>query len=1018
MSPGCSDICNMLSFQLSGVAFIVLGVAALLTMRRSGETALARDLGWLAIFGCLHGLQALLDGVLVSHPVIWLAQFSTILLIVAFAALLEFSRRLWNEQLPGQRLLALLLYAVLALGIIAYMLMGSPVATGVERGLVYLFGAAAATLAGIGLFAQGRAMGRAADIVALIVWLQLAAVTLLAYAALMLFFSAIYTQLLPARPDFLLTVNLPLQLARAGFALMLAVSFVMLNQHIGSLSATSLRRVTNRLNGFVYRCRNDKNWTVIFMSAGGERLTGYPATDFLSCKRHFAQQIHPEDQQHVWDDIQAALALRQDFRLQYRMINGAGTVCWCYEEGRGVFDTQGNLLYLEGLVRNDEERHQEQKLLVRLSRVASATTNGVIVTDIHGRVEWINEGFSRITGYTLDEIQGRKPGEVLQGPDTNPATVAKIRASLILGEGFDAELINYTCDGKPYWVHILCSPLHDEKGIFQGFMAIESDISQQKHAQKVLAEQVQHTQAILDNMVDGIITIDASGIMQSFNQAAMRIFGYTADEVLGKNVNMLMPAPHRQAHDGYLTNYQRGGIAKIIGIGREVDGQRKDGSLFPMKLAISEVIRNGQPLYVGLVSDISERKQFEMQLLELNQSLEQRVAKRTEELEHANAAKNDFLSRMSHELRTPLNAILGFTQLLQLPADLPLSPQQADNVQEIRDAGAHLLELVNDILDLARIEAGKLDFDTKPVLLQPVIEQCVRQISAAAQQRSITVSLQSDCTCYVNADVTRLRQILLNLLSNAVKYNREAGSVELDCTLQAAQTVRISVRDTGVGISADQVSRLFKPFARLDSAYNGIAGSGIGLALARQLVECMQGSIGVSSVPGKGSCFWFELPLCKGTAEASVKPLSAPAVMNTAQAQRSPVTILYIEDNPANLRLVQKILTKRSNTVLLTAENGEQGLLLADSKHPQLILLDINMPGMDGFEVLRRLQANPLTSQLPVIAISANAMQGDIERGKAAGFVDYITKPLQVPAFLQSIEHGLQHKVTYKEAQL
>ena len=1021
MNHGWVDTYLGLLLQMYGLAFFGLGLTALMIMRRNSGSVLLKNMGWLAAFGMLHGVQEFIDAERLRNSASWLVMLSAALMVASFVVLLEFGRRLWNERTGIRRLNAIPLFATAGLGTLLLMLSATAAIAGLELGSRYLLGMPGAVLSGIGFFSQAARMAGAGPIPR---WLRLAAGAMLGYAALTLLLSndagILLANWLPTSADFLVTTGLPVQLALALCAMLLAVSFVMFGRYTAVLTNTTLKRVTNRLDGFVYRCSNDKDWTVTFMSEGGESLTGYPATDFLSGKRHFAQQIHPEDQQHVWDAIQAALAMRQGFRLQYRMLNRAGTVCWCFEEGRGVFDGHGKLLYLEGLVRNDDERHLEQLLLTRLSRVASATTNGVIITDINGRVEWINEGFSRITGYSLNEIRGRKPGEVLQGPDTNPATVAKIRASLAQREGFEAELINYTCDGKPYWVHILCSPLHDEKGILQGFMAIESDISPQKHAQTALAEQAQHTQAILDNMVDGIITIDANGTMQSFNLAATRIFGFTADEVLGKNVNILMPDPHRKAHDGYLANYQRSGIAKIIGIGREVNGQRKDGSLFPMKLAISQVIRNGQPLYVGLVSDISERKQFEVQLRELNQSLEQRVARRTEELEHANAAKNDFLSRMSHELRTPLNAILGFTQLLQLSDVPPLSGQQAANVQEIRAAGEHLLALVNEILDLAQIDSGQLLLNLEPIALQAALEHCVAQIAPLARERGIEPTLKIQQPYIVLADSTRLKQVLFNLLSNAVKYNREGGSIEIECigiggveieSLPVTeQYVRINVRDTGQGLSNEHQAMLFRPFERLESAYNGIEGTGIGLALARQLVEGMQGRIGVSSTPGVGSCFWFELPLCQAPDLVVAQTDHVPQVTSTNlnQAAAKVTTVLYIEDNPANLRLVQKILARHHEFKLLTANNGEQGITLALRQQPELILLDINMPGMDGFEVLKQLQANPLTQHVPVIALTANAMQRDIDRARAAGFVDYITKPIQVPVFLQSIKHGLQ----------
>ncbi|MEQ1659605.1 MAG: ATP-binding protein, partial [Hylemonella sp.] len=368
------------------------------------------------------------------------------------------------------------------------------------------------------------------------------------------------------------------------------------------------------------------------------------------------------------------------------------------------------------------------------------------------------------------------------------------------------------------------------------------------------------------------------------------------------------------------------------------------------------------------------------------------------------AATSEVLSRMSHELRTPLNAILGFAQLLQLPDDHPLSAQQAGNVREIHHAGELLLGLVNEVLDLARIESGRLEISLGPVALCAEIERCAAQIEPAARARGIQPTLQLQAPCTVLADPQRLRQVLLNLLSNAVKYNRECGRIEVECAPAAQQRVRVSVRDSGPGLSVEQQARLFRPFERLESAYEGIEGAGIGLALAKQLVEGMQGRIGVDSVPGEGSCFWFELPLAT---VAAPDDTSAPAADVTASPPGGKRTVLYVEDSPANLRLVQKILSKRADIELLVANNAEDGLVLAGRVRPALILLDLNLPGMDGFEALQRLRADPATRAIPVIAVSANAMKRDIERGRAAGFQDYLVKPINVRDLFATIDTHL-----------
>jgi signal transduction histidine kinase/ActR/RegA family two-component response regulator len=412
------------------------------------------------------------------------------------------------------------------------------------------------------------------------------------------------------------------------------------------------------------------------------------------------------------------------------------------------------------------------------------------------------------------------------------------------------------------------------------------------------------------------------------------------------------------------------------------------------------------------------------EVMRLNERLEQRVQERTMQLElanselelaieearNANQAKSAFLSSMSHELRTPLNAILGFAQILAAD-NMPTTPEQKKEFSgHILKSGRHLLTLINEILDLAKVEAGALTLSMEPVGLAEVLAECRSMIEPLAAARGIRVQFPENAAALVQADRTRLKQVLLNLLSNAVKYNREGGTVSVECAAHAPHRLRLSVVDTGMGLRPEQVAALFQPFNRLGQENGTQEGTGIGLVFTKRLVELMKGEIGAASTPGVGSTFWIEL-----SAAAPLAQLAAPARQDAGQAAAAPDSaaprlILYIEDNPANLRLVQEIVAFRADLRLLSAPDGHAGLALAHTHRPAVILMDLNLPGMSGFEVLAQLRRDPDTAHIPAIALTANAMPRDIERGLSAGFARYLTKPIDIEQLNAAIDGVLTQR--------
>jgi signal transduction histidine kinase/FixJ family two-component response regulator len=419
-------------------------------------------------------------------------------------------------------------------------------------------------------------------------------------------------------------------------------------------------------------------------------------------------------------------------------------------------------------------------------------------------------------------------------------------------------------------------------------------------------------------------------------------------------------------------------------------------------------------LVTAIVEGLGRRRSYALALVdERTATLEEALSERRhlqeaeqharEEAEAANRSKNEFISRMSHELRTPLNAILGFGQLLEFEE---LTDKQRDSVEHILKGGNHLLALINEVLDIARIETGDLALSPEPVLVTELFADALSLIRPLATQRSIHLlgARDSRCDVYVLADRQRLQQVLLNLLSNGVKYNRAGGTVAVSCEQSTPTTLQLKVTDTGFGIPQEELGRLFTPFERLSAERTDIEGTGIGLALSRQLAEAMGGSLEVETKLGQGSTFWIELPLVEGPLDRyerlnSKRSITAPVVPTTGRQ-----SILYIEDNLANLTLLQRIASERAGVEIIPAMQGRLGLELAQEHHPALILLDLHLPDINGDEVLQRLRDDPVTASIPVVIVSADATQGQIQRLLNAGAAAYVTKPFDVAELMQIID--------------
>ena len=518
--------------------------------------------------------------------------------------------------------------------------------------------------------------------------------------------------------------------------------------------------------------------------------------------------------------------------------------------------------------------------------------------------------------------------------------------------------------------------------------------------------------AILTSANVSIIATDEKGIIQMFNAGAERLLGYRAADVLNKITDSDMFDEHemmaraKELSVEMKTTIEPGFETLIFKASRGIEDMfeitifRKDGSHFPAVVSVT-ALRGDEGGVIGFL------------LLVTNNSVHKRLeSDRTAALaaaQKANRAKSEFISSMSHELRTPLNSILGFAQLIDSSATQP-TPLQKRNLDQILKAGWHLLELINEILDLSLIESGKVRMSREPVSLDDVMLECRAMIESQAVMRGIGLSFQElALPNFVEADRTRLKQVLINLLFNAIKYNKPGpgGSVAVEYTVSPSDSIRISVRDTGLGMTQEQLAQLFQPFNRLGKETGAEEGTGMGLVVTKRLVELMGGSIGVASVLGVGSVFWIELNLTTAPKLVVHEGERATPVAPHIPDGATPRTLLYVEDNPDNLKLVEQIIARRPDLYLLSARDGIRGIEMARASRPDVILMDISLPGISGIDALKILAKDQSTADIPIIALSANAERCDIEVALHAGFFSYLTKPIKVSELMDAVDLAL-----------
>jgi PAS domain S-box-containing protein len=784
----------------------------------------------------------------------------------------------------------------------------------------------------------------------------------------------------------------------------------------------------------------DAKGVIQVFNVGAERMLGYAAADVMN-------KITPAD----ISDPQEVIARAAALSLELGTTITPGFEALVFKASRGIEDIY-ELTYIRKdgsrfpalvsvtALRDEQDaiigylligtdntaRKQAEEALLRAGALQSAIFNSAnfssIATDAKGVIQIFNVGAERMLGYAAADVMNKiTPADISDPQEVIArAQALSIELGTPIAPGFEAlvfkasrgiediyELTYIRKDGSRLPAVVSVTALRDAQDAIIGYLLIGTDNTARKQIEdergkldQRLRDQQFYTRSLIESNIDALMTTDPRGIITDVNKQMEALTGCTRDELIGAPFKSYFTDPER-AQSSIRQALTQGKVTDY-----ELTARGRDGRQTVVSYNVTTFYDRERKLQgvFAAARDVTERRRLDQVVQEKNAELE--TAR--EVADKANLAKSDFLSSMSHELRSPLNAILGFAQLMESGSP-PLLPAQKTSIDQILQAGWYLLQLINEILDLALIESGKLSLSLEPISLPDILLDCQAMMEPHAHKSGIRVSFpRFDSPCFVNADRTRLKQVLVNLLSNAIKYNGAAGTVDVTCRADSRQRLRISVQDTGQGLSADQCAQLFQPFNRLGQEASTAEGTGIGLVVSKRLVEAMGGAIGVESSVGVGSVFWFELdvaaaPQLDGPAHDAVVPALPPVEHGSGLR-----TLLYVEDNRANLQLVEQLIARRPDVRLLSAIDGLAGIALARAQRPDVILMDINLPGISGLQALKILREDSSTRHIPVVALSANAMPRDIQKGLAAGFLRYLTKPIRINEFMEALDFALE----------
>ena len=762
-----------------------------------------------------------------------------------------------------------------------------------------------------------------------------------------------------------------------------------------------LRRMASNCPGMIYQfvLEADGSYHFPFVGDGCRELFGLSPQAVYDRPAAIMEAIVPEYRVTFFGKIGRSAQTLEPWQGEGWVLSTDGSARWLQgiarperlPDGRTLWN--GVLLDMTARKRAEEEAERAAN---RVRTVLESITDAFFSVDREWRFTYVNDQAERTLARARDTLLGRNLWEEFSA-QAEAVFKERFDHAMATGESAHFEAHSATLDA---WIDVNVYP--SEEGLSVYFQ----DVTARRAAQRQLEDSHALLRAVIDGTGDAVFLKDRESRYLLINPAGAALLGRPAEEIVGRDDTAFFPAENARRireRDLYIL---RTGLSSTHEDTDSIAGSER--AFLTTKSPFRDAAGNLVGV-IGIACDTSAQREAAEAL---------RVAK--EEAEHANAAKSEFLSRMSHELRTPLNAILGFGQLLELGS---LTTHQVESVDHILRAGRHLLNLIDEVLAISKIEAGRMRLSLEPVSLIEVARECLSLVGRLAQDRQVICEdpLLNDCKgceVHVLADRQRLRQVLLNLLSNAVKYNREGGRVRLNCrelpTAPASGEgdppipgrVRIEVSDTGTGLAAEEIGLLFTPFERLRAERSATEGTGLGLALSKSLVEAMNGLIGVESVPGEGSTFWVELPLAFLTTKRQAHDrLRLPGGGSLVAGRAG--TILYIEDNLSNLRLIESLLGDEKQLTLLSAQQGTLGIEIARARTPDLILLDLHLPDLPGWEVLAQLRADATTCDIPVIVISADATPHQIARLRAVGAQDYLTKPINVRELLRVLGERL-----------